>query len=318
MWNNLRRYLLPWILVLAGCLFLPWLMGPYLVHLAITVFVYIALTLALGILTRTGQVSIGQSAFFGIGAYTAAVYVKYIGVNPLVEFLLGGAIASLFAIPIGVITLRLKGIYFSIATLAFSETLLVIANMERNVLGGGTGMAVPPLFGNRIIPNYYLGLSLCFGILLIDYLLNNTKLGFASPVIRHDERVASSIGINPVKYKIIAFLFSAFLTGIVGAYYMHYVTFAVPEEVFGFNISVIILAMAILGGIYSVEGTFIGAALLKITEEFLRLRIKYGYMVIYGIILIVVVLFMPNGIVGLFSKLKERGYFKLKRGIDKE
>ncbi len=305
-----------WVVIFGLCIIIPFLIGSYYIHLATSIFIYIALTIAIGILTKTGQISIGHAAFFGIGAYTTAIFCKYVGSSPLIEFILAGLVSAMLALFLGAITLRLKGIYFSIATLSFAETLLVVANMERKVLGGATGVAVPPLFGNKIIPNYYMSLFLAFLTLIIAYLIGNSKIGFASTVIRHDERVANSIGINPTKYKIIAFAISAFLTGLIGAYYMHYVTFIVPDEVFGLNISVAILAMAIFGGIYSVEGAFIGSALLKILEEFLRLRIQYGHTIVYGIILIFAVLFMPNGLIGLFSKSKS-GYRKKFKPIKK-
>jgi len=300
--NNIKKIILSWIIIFGISASIPLFIGSYYIHLATSVFIYIALTIAIGILAKTGQVSIGQAAFFGIGAYTAAIFCKYFGSSPFVEFILAGIVSSIFALVLGIITLRLKGIYFSIATLSFAETLLVISNMERKILGGATGIAVPPLFDNKILPNYYLSLFLAFLTLIIAYFVSNSKIGFASTVIRHDERVANSIGINPTKYKIVAFLISAFITGVIGAYFMHYVTFIVPDEVFGLHISVAILAMAIFGGIYSVEGAFIGAASLKILEEYLRLKIRYGHMIGYGIILILAVLFMPNGVIGLLTK----------------
>jgi branched-chain amino acid transport system permease protein len=266
--------------------------------------IYISLTLSFAILARTGQVSIGQAAFFGIGSYIAAIICKYIGFYPFIEFVLAGIVSGLFALILGFITLRLKGIYFSIATLSFAQTLLVFANMERKILGGATGVAVKPLFNNNISINYYFSILLTIIILIINYFIFKSKIGYASIVIRNDERVANSVGINPVKYKILAFIISAFLTGIIGAYYIHYVTFIVPDEIFSTSISVSVLAMAIFGGLFTVEGPFFGALILKIIEEYLRLKIKYGHLIIYVLILILSVLFLPEGIISVFKKMK--------------
>ena len=310
--NKFKSLLIFWVIVIGVFSILPLFLGAYFVHLSIVILIYASLTLAISILARTGQISIGQAAFFGIGAYTTAILEK-VGFNPILGFIFAGIVSALFALLLGLITLRLKGIYFSIATLCFAQTLLLIANRERTILGGATGIIVPPLFGNKLFPNYYFSLSLTIAFLIVDYLLYYSKMGYASTVIRHDERVANSIGINPTKYKILAFVISSFLTGIIGAYYIHYVTFTVPDEIFATGTSVAILAMAIFGGIYTAEGPFIGAVILKIIEEYLRLKIKYGHAIIYGLVLILTILFMPNGVVGLIDKLKSACFFIKKK-----
>jgi len=306
---NKRTLTYIWLLTFILLFLIPTVLkNLYIIHLMNGVMIYISLTLAFSILAKTGQVSIGQAAFFGAGAYAAAIVNKYIGFNPLLEFIFAAFICLIFSLIIGSITLRLKGIYFSIATLSFAQTLLVIANMERKILGGATGISVRPFFNNNIYYNYYFSIILCLVILIASYIINNLKLGYASVVIRNDERLARSIGINPVKYKILAFLISAVLTGIIGSYYIHYVTFIIPDEIFSTNISVSILAMAIFGGINTVEGPFLGAFILKIIEELLRLNIKYGHLIIYGLILIISILYIPEGIINVkyFSLKKKR------------
>lgn len=293
--------------VLAVAALLPVVLNIYFVHLATGIFVYAILSIGLSVLTKTGQVSIGQAAFFGIGAYTAAIVNKYVGFIPLLEFAAAVAVSMLFAVFLGAITLRMKGIYFSIATLAFAETLLVVAMMERTVIGGATGIAVPPLFKNNLAMIYYLALAFTIAAFLVARFAHRSRLGYASVVIKNDERLATSIGINPIRYKIAAFVISAALSGLSGAFYVHYVTFIVPNEVFSLSISVTILAMTIFGGAYSFIGPVIGTVVLKVLEEFLRLKISYGHLIGYGIILVVGILFMPDGLVGLWNRYARFG-----------
>jgi len=302
----------PWpegvaILAILVLLALPLVLNIYFIHLVTGILIYTILSIGLGVLTKTGQVSIGQSAFYGAGTYTAAIVSKYLGGGVIVEFVAAVLVTVALAILLGYITLRMKGLFFSIATLAFTESLLVFAMNERKVIGGATGMTVAPLFGNKIAVIYYFALGLAALALIVSYVAYRSKLGYASLVIKNDERLANSIGINPTRYKIAAFVISAALSGLAGAFYVHYVTFIVPNEVFNLSISVSILAMTIFGGAYSFIGPVIGTVVLKLVEELLRLKITYGHQIGYGIILIVTILFMPNGLVGLWRRKRRDG-----------
>ncbi len=308
--NRIIATKIPVVALIVLLLAIPFIFGLYLLHLVMGIYIYIILSIGLGILTKTGQVSIGQAAFFGLGAYASAVVCNFAGMNIALEFLMALLVPLLFSLLLGYITLRLKGIYFSIATLAFTETLLVVAMMERKVIGGATGLAVPPLFRNNLYANYYLCLAIMLISFIISWLSSRSKIGYASIVLKNDERLANVIGINPTRYKIIAFGLSAMVSGMAGFFYVHYVTFIVPNEVFNMSTSVAILAMTIFGGAYSLVGPVIGALVLKIVEEFLRLNITYGHLIGYGIILIIGILFMPNGIVGLWNR-----YVKSKAGV---
>ncbi len=280
---------------------LPFIFDLYLIHLTTGVLVYVILSVGLSVLTKTGQVSIGQAAFFGAGAYTAAIISKFIYQSVLLEFIGALVVTVVLAIFLGYVTLRMKGIFFSIATLAFTESLLVLAINERKIIGGATGIIVKPLFGNNMVMIYYFALALTLISLATSYIANKSKLGYASLVIKNDERLANSIGINPTKYKITAFVISAALSGLAGAFYVHYVTFIVPNEVFSLSISVSILAMTIFGGAYSFIGPAIGTIVLKLVEELLRQKITYGHQIGYGVILVITILFIPNGLVSLWK-----------------
>lgn len=306
--NAPRPSLKPLVIIAAAAavtLVLPLVLNIYFVHLATGILIFSIVSIGLGILTKTGQVSIGQAAFFGIGAYAAAIINKYVGTYLVLEFAGAMLATALFSVLLGYVTLRMKGIYFSIATLAFTETMLVFSMMERKVIGGAMGLTVKPLFGGKIVLVYYLALGLASAALLVSWFAYRSKLGYASQVVRNDERLAASIGINPTRYKITAFALSAILSGLAGAFYVHYVTFIVPNEVFNLNVSVSVLAMTIFGGAYSFIGPVIGTVVLKIVEEFLRLNITNGHQIGYGIILIVSILFMPDGLVGLWKKSRK-------------
>ena len=281
---------------------LPFILDLYLIHLTTGILIYVILSIGLSVLTKTGQVSIGQAAFFGAGAYTAAIISKFVGQSILLEFVGALVITILLAIFLGYVTLRMKGLFFSIATLAFTEFLLVLAINERKVIGGAMGIIVQPLFGNNMVLVYYFALGLTAIALLVSFIASRSKLGYASIVIKNDERLANSIGINPTRYKITAFVISAALSGLAGAFYVHYVTFIVPNEVFNLSISVSILAMTIFGGAYSFIGPVIGTVVLKLVEELLRQKITYGHQIGYGFILIITILFIPNGLVSLWKR----------------
>ena len=290
------------IILLVLFFFFPFMVGSYILHLTIIILIFTILSLSVDILARTGQVSVGQAAMFGIGAYTSALLFTKFSLTPVLGIVIGGFCALLVAIGLGAITLRMKGIYFSIATICFAETLQVLALMARNITGGAIGVSVPPIFGGNRIFAYYLILSMLIFAVLIIYLINNSKFYYAFTAIRENEDVANVIGINPTKYKIFAFMISAFFAGCAGGFYVHYITYIIPYEVFALHISVACLVMPIFGGLYTLEGPIIGAISLKIIEEYLRTAMPYGHMIVYGIVLVIVILFLPRGIVGFWKQ----------------
>lgn len=254
------------------------------------------------ILARTGQVSVGQAGLFGIGAYTAALLYQWIRLHPVLGMLAGAILATVVAIFLGYFTLRLRGIYFSITTLAFAEALTVIWLMTPSVTGGAMGVSSPPLFGGNREHAYYLILVALALVIFVVWLIESSRLNLAFTAIRENEDVANVMGINPTRYKILAFMISAFFTGFAGAFYSHYNTYIIPHEVFGVGISIGCLVMPIFGGLYTITGPIIGTIVIKVIEEYLRVTISYGHQIAYGLILVAVVLFMPEGLVGLWRR----------------
>ena len=214
----------------------------------------------------------------------------------------GGIVSVFVAAFLGTLTLRLRGIYFSITTIAFAEALSVIWLMTPDFTGGAMGLSTPPLFGGNREQAYYLILALLALVILVVWLIQTTRLNFAFTAIRENEEVANVMGINPTRYKVLAFMISAFFTGFAGGFYSHYNTYIIPYEVFGLGISIACLVMPIFGGLYTIAGPIIGTIVIKAIEEYLRVTVSYGHQIAYGLILVGVVLFMPEGLVGLWKK----------------
>jgi branched-chain amino acid transport system permease protein len=276
--------------------------GSYFLHLTVAAFLAMILASSWDILARTGQVSVGQAGLFGIGAYTAALLYQWIHLQPVLSMLAGAILAMGVATFLGYLTLRLRGIYFSITTIAFAEALSVIWLMTPSVTGGAMGVSSPPLFGGNREHAYYLILVALALVIFVVWLIESSRLNFAFTAIRENEDVANVMGINPTRYKILAFMISAFFTGFVGGFYSHYNTYIIPYEVFGLGISIACLVMPIFGGLYTIAGPIIGTIVIKAIEEYLRVTFSYGHQIAYGLILVVVVLFMPEGLVGLWRR----------------
>ena len=282
-------------------IFYPKLVDSYFLHLTIAAFLAVVLASSWDILARTGQVSVGQAGLFGIGAYTAALLYRWIHLHPILGMLAGAILALIVAIGIGYLTLRLRGIYFSITTLAFAEALSVVWLMTPDITGGAMGVSTPPLFGgNRELAYYLIGAILIL-VIFVVWLIERSRLNFAFTAIRENEEVANVMGIDPTRYKVLAFMISAFFTGLGGGFYSHYNTYIIPYEVFGLGISIACLVMPIFGGLYTIAGPVIGTIIVKTIEEYLRVTFSYGHQIAYGLILVIVVLFMPEGLMGLWK-----------------
>jgi branched-chain amino acid transport system permease protein len=248
------------------------------------------------------RLGLWHAGLFGIGAYTAALLYQKVHLPPVLGMLAGAILAMIVAIFLGYLTLRLRGIYFAITTIAFAEALSVIWLMTPGVTGGAMGVSTPPLFNGNREHAYYLILIILALVIFVVWLIESSRLNFAFTAIRENEEVANVMGINPTRYKVLAFMISAFFTGFAGGFYSHYNTYIIPYEVFGLGISIACLVMPIFGGLYTIAGPIIGTILIKAIEEYLRVTFSYGHQIAYGLILVVVVLFMPEGLLGLWKR----------------
>ncbi|HAE62138.1 branched-chain amino acid ABC transporter permease [Archaeoglobus sp.] len=282
------------------------LSSTYYLDLLIVIFLYASLALSWDILARTGQISFAHHAFFGIGAYVSVLlYLK--GVNPLVGMVAGGFASAMAAFLLGLATLRLRGMYFAIATLAFAGFIHIAVLQLSDYTGGAGGITLDePLFGGNIYAAYSLALLICLVTITTSLLLERSRLYYAMKVIANNETVAKTIGINVTKTILLIFTLSSIFPGVIGAYYVHYIAFVNPEIAFNVGIALAVLAMGVFGGMGTTFGPVLGAAILRIVEEQLRVTITYGHMIVYGIILIAVILLFPTGLLGLWEKVRRR------------
>jgi len=293
-------------------------MHAYVYHVIILIFLWGFLATAWNIIGGfAGQVSLGHAAFFGIGAYTTCLLLLWFNLTPLIGIFVGAALAAVVGVGLGLLCFRfgIRGIYFALVTIAFAEILKELAIYLRDITGGSLGIWLPPKSDPIYFqfvekwPYYYLTLALWFVSILVLYKMR--KMKFFIVAIRENEDVAAAVGINITKYKILAMLLSAFLTGLGGGLYMIYYKFIDPATAFGFTTSLEIALMALVGGVFYVFGPTIGAAILVPIGEYLRITLGGTYagahLVIYGIIMILTILFMPKGIYGMLREkfLKE-------------
>lgn len=304
---NLKKVMIAAVVVLA--VVFPFLAGEYYRHLAILALMYAVLALSWDLAARAELVSFAHAGFFGLGAYASAVTFLKLDFPLIVSFIAAVLLSVVIAIALGYLTLRLSGIYFAIATLAFSQVLLVVALQFPQITGGAMGISLPSLFGGMRVFSYYLILGILVATIAVSLYLERSHYHLAFSAMRTSSRVASVLGVNTVRYRLTAFTLSAVFACLAGAFYVHYTTTTIPYEAFNLNIGVVAIVMAVLGGLYSTVGPITGAIVLRIVEEYMRVTIPYGYMLIYGLVLILGILFMPKGIVGVLRRWKS---FKLK------
>ena len=256
-----------------------------------------------------GQFSFGHAAFFGIGAYTSTLLFLQLGVTPWLGMVAGGALAASFGLFAGYLSFRygLRGPYFSLVTLAFAEMLRVVA-VNWKAMGSSLGLVVPNrgsaplqfLFAEKL-PYYYVILAMVLGALLICRAIERSRMGYALAAIRENEDAAEASGVNALATKLSAMAVSSFLTALGGTFYAQYFAYIDPSLTFGPAISIGGLLPAIVGGAGTVAGPLLGSFVLtpisEITRAMLRGRAGADIM-LYGLILILVISFLPNGLMG--------------------
>jgi branched-chain amino acid transport system permease protein len=278
----------------------------YAQHVLILVLLYVTLGSAWNILGGfAGQLSLGHAAFFGIGAYAAAVISSKSQFSPWWAMLAGPVVVLPIALIVGWVCFRLRGPYFTLATIAVGEMVRLVALNWRELTGGAVGVVIPPsLFsGTSKIPYYYIILIIAVATVALCHLISRRKLGYFFMAIREDQETAESIGIDTTRYKLAALALSASLTAAAGAFYANYFLFVDPTIVLPLALSVEIVLMAIIGGLGTVAGPVLGAVLLKLSSEIFRSYFEQANLLIYGALLIIVILFMPGGLMGGFRTL---------------
>lgn len=293
--------------VIAGALVPTIVHNDYLMQVFFRIVLFAALGLAWNLVGGyAGQLSLGHVAFFGLGAYGLAMLAAR-GIPVWISIFLAAGIATGFAAIIGRIVFRLRGPYFTLATIAFGEVLrLGAANL--NATGGAIGLSTPALFnGPNFWKLFYLAaLALALICFLVNYATSVSRPGYYLMAIREDEETASAVGIDTAGYKLRALLISAFLTALGGALYASAFQYIVPDSVLTIEISVQIAIITMLGGAGTLLGPVMGAILLLGASEIFKNRFQESHLLIYGILIVLVVLFLPEGIVGGLEHLFRR------------
>ena len=300
-------------LLMAVLIVLPMaLNNQYLLTVAVKIGSYVIFALGLNVLTGyTGLVSLGHAGFVAVGAYTSSLLAVKMGMNFFGATILGMVVAGLVGVLLGLPTLRVTGTYLSIITLGFGEIVKMIAMNWTPVTNGTLGVKnipKPSLFGiDLTISNYglyYMMLVLLLAATLFCIALLRSKSGRAMQAIRADELAGVMMGINTTAYKILAFVISACICAMGGSLYSTLIGYIDPNT-FNFDVSTLILSVVILGGMGTIRGMFVGAALLIAFPEVSRFLMEYRF-VLYGVILVVMMRFRPQGILGWRSTLPYR------------
>ena len=263
----------------------------------------------------TGQVSLGHAAFVGIGAYAVALGVGRFGLAPWWGALLGMAMSGVLAFLWGRLTFGLRGSYFVLSSIAVAEILRLVAINERWLTGGAQGVflsTLPEPFGLDLFDRsvqFYLALLYLALVIGLAILFSQNRFGYQMRAVREDEASAEAAGINPTRVKLLAFTLSGALTALGGALYGIFLSFLEPHDLFFLPLSVRIALTAIIGGRGTVWGPLTGAALLVLSAELFRNVFAQANLLIYGVLIVVVVLFLPRGIIGeLARRLVRRRY----------
>jgi branched-chain amino acid transport system permease protein len=289
-----------WILGLvlgAGLAGLPFVQSGYLINFLTVLFYWIGLTGCWNYMSGyTGYIDFGSVTYVGVGAYTAGILVVKAGLPLYLAVIFSGLAALLLAVIVGWPTLKLRGAYFAIATFALAEALKQVTEEWNSLTGGGSGLTYTIRFGDQSY--YWIYLSVSGLIVAMTYFTDRSKMGFALKAIHQDEHAAARVGVNTHWIKVRAYAQSAFFIGLLGSLEASRIGYITPVDVFNVNITIRMVIMSLLGGMGTVWGPIVGAGFLQTIEDFLGATFLNWYLVIIGIIIILVIMFMPRGITG--------------------
>jgi len=258
------------------------------------------------------QLSLGHAAYFGLGAYTSTIMQVDFDISPWIGMVAGGIVASLASLPIGWLCFRLRGPYFTIATIATAQALMLIFLKFRDFAWGAEGTTMPNLGDAPLMmqfdgkaPYYYIALALLALGLLVTWLIERSWVGYYLVAIGEDEDAAEAVGVDAPRIKRDIYMISAFLTALAGTFYVQYIYFIDPNVAFSFNVSVEAALVSIVGGIGTLWGPVLGTVLLETTSALLQSWLGSGrggvQLTIYSLILMAVILWRPTGLIGLMT-----------------
>jgi len=273
-----------------------------LINLALLILLYICLASSWNILGGyTGQTNLGHAAFFGLGTL-ATRFLWLSGWNLFPSLLMGGLLAVVFALLIGIPAFRLRGIYFAIGTLALAQILYITVT---NTLPQISSLPAQDLASYKLIYRYYLFLGLALLIIGTSYVLVNSRLGLGIMSVREEQDAAESLGVSALNHKLLALGISAFFAGLTGGAFAYYHVGYYPQLPFSPEWTFDSMMMAYIGGTGTIVGPIIGAVFFVILREFLVLKLAELHLMVFAVLFILVVLFLPGGIIGVWGKLQK-------------
>jgi branched-chain amino acid transport system permease protein len=309
-----KKAIFYWVIFLSMLLVFPlFIKAPYIMHIAIMIFFYTTVGASWNIISGyAGQLNLGQSAFLGVGGYTTAILLVRFGINPWIGMIAGVIAAVTLSWIIGFPCFRLQGRYFAIATMAIVQIVyLVIGRWQ--FAGGARGLSYPLLgwgiknFAFREkLPYYYIAMVFMLIAICLTYYIEKSHIGYYFKTIREDKDVASAMGIDVLKYKMIAITFSSFLASICGTFYGQYLLFIDPDTMFLLSVPIMLVTM--IGGFGFLLGPLIGAAILIPTQEVARIFWSGSGraidQLIYGSLIVIIVVLQPRGFMGIYDSLR--------------
>jgi branched-chain amino acid transport system permease protein len=311
----MKKGLLAFLLLIIGLAVFPlFFRDPFLCHLMIMIMMYATMSIGWNVIGGyTGQVSFGNAAFFGLGAYATAILLVNYNINPWLGMLAGCVISVCLAVIVGYPCFRLRGHYFAIATIAVGEIMgLIFTNWD--YVGAAVGIYLPIVeesfsnfeFHSSKIPYYYIILAMLLFAIAVSYAIEESRLGYYLRAIKDDPDGARSLGIDIQKYKMIAFSISAILTSICGTFYAQYVLYIHPSSTMDLMMSIHLCIIVMIGGIGKLFGPVLGAfvfiPLMELTRVYLGSEGQGIDMIIYSLLVIIIAIWRPQGLWALFSK----------------
>ncbi|WP_372522860.1 branched-chain amino acid ABC transporter permease [Sulfuricaulis sp.] len=308
MFNGLRRLNGRWVgaVLVTFVLLAPLVINDYHQSFLLQVFMVIALAQAWNLISgMTGYVSFGHAAFFGVGAYAGALFLTW-GFPWWLAVIKGAGIAALLAVPLGFLTLRLRGPYFAIAMLGLNEVGRIVATLWVNVTHGGSGLTLSPELLPSLDVKYFTMFGLALAATLLVAWVHRSRFGLELRAIREDEEAAEMVGVNTTRDKVIAFVLSAVIPGAVGAVYVMYTSYLNPASAFDNARNIEMIVVVLFGGSGTVWGPILGAGTVMILRELLWAQFPSAHLAALGVLLLVVVLYLPGGLISILRVRQQK------------
>jgi branched-chain amino acid transport system permease protein len=308
----LAAFLVGLVVLYAAPLVIP--LGTYRQGLVTQAFIFVAAALAWNWLGGyVGQVSFGHAAMFGVGGFTSARLLLS-GVPMPMAWVVGGFVAAGFGVLWGHPMLRLRGPYFTIATIGVGEATRLAATFWQDFTGGSTGTSLP-IQGDLQFRIYWYALYFMAFVIVLSYYLRKSRIGLGLLSIKEDVEAAGDVGVNATLYQDVVLVMSSFVVGVCGALYASYQSFIEPQDMFGFERAISFVLMAVVGGIGTILGPVLGAAVFVIIEQTLIASFPDLYLGLYGVLLVLIILFEPLGLSGLILRVATRVGYRPAAGV---